>query len=295
MESTASPMSIGAALNQGRARLSSLPSARLDAELLLAHVLRCPRSALLRDAEHQLSTSILGPYWTLIARRSQGEPLAYVTGEREFWSLPLRVTPAVLVPRPETELVVERALALLDAAPASIADLGTGCGAIALALARERPNWQITATDQSAAALAVATQNARDLQVELVRFLQSDWFAALGEAQFDLIVSNPPYIAAGDPALADAALQHEPQEALVSGPSGLDALRQIINEARSHLRPGGYLILEHGSDQAFAVGSALVNAGYAAVRSHRDLAGHERVTEARAAGLKNIDNQHPPG
>jgi release factor glutamine methyltransferase len=285
MESTASSLPIGAALNQGRAALTSVTSARLDAELLLAHVLGCPRSALLRDAERAVDAAAQAQYFALIARRARGEPLAYLTGEREFWSLPLCITPAVLVPRPETELVVERALALLGPEPALILDLGTGSGAIALALAKERPRWQVTATDQSGAALQVATQNARALGLGTIRFLQGDWFAPLGSERFDLIASNPPYIAENDPALLYAALQYEPQHALVSGPRGLTALGQIIREAASHLRPGGFLVLEHGSAQADAVGAALVDAGYANVRSHRDLAGHERVTEARAAGL----------
>jgi release factor glutamine methyltransferase len=285
MESTASLLHIGAALNQGRDALASNTSARLDAELLLAHVLRCPRSTLLRDSERALGSAAQTQYFALIARRAQGEPLAYLTGEREFWSLPLRVTPAVLIPRPETELVVERALALLGTETARVADLGTGSGAIALALARERPQWLITATDRSAAALEVAAQNAQALGLGAVRFLHGDWCGPLAGECFDLIASNPPYIAEGDSALLDAALQHEPQQALVSGPRGLTALCQIIREARSHLQPGGYLVLEHGSDQAAAVSAALVDAGYANVRSHRDLAGHERVSEARAAGL----------
>lgn len=285
MESTASSLSIGAALNQGRALLAALTSARLDAELLLAFVLHCTRSTLLRDSERVVGTESSALYLALITRRARGEPLAYLTGEREFWSLPLRVSPAVLVPRPETELVVERALALLGPEEARVADLGTGSGAIALALATERPRWRITATDLSAAALAVATHNAHVLGLTAVRFVQGAWFEPLACERFDLIASNPPYIAEGDAALTDAALQHEPRNALVSGPLGLSALEQIIREARRHLLPGGFLVLEHGSDQAAAVSAALVDAGYADVRSHRDLAGHERVTEARAAGL----------
>jgi len=285
MESTASALPIGTALNKGRAALASLTSARLDADLLLAHVLCCPRSALLRDPERAVGAAAHAQYFALIARRALGEPLAYLTGEREFWSLSLCITPAVLVPRPETELVVERALALLGPEPALVLDLGTGSGAIALALAKERPRWQVTATDQSGPALQVATQNARALGLGTIRFMQGDWFAPLGSERFDLIASNPPYIAEDDPALLDAALQYEPQRALVSGPRGLTALRQIIREAASHLRSGGFLVLEHGWEQAHAVGAALVDAGYANVRSHRDLAGHERVTEARAAGL----------
>ena len=284
MESTAS-LAIGTLLSQGGASLAAHSSARLDAELLLAHVLHCPRSALLRDAEHLVSTEECAEFRALVARRARGEPLAYLTGRREFWSLPLRVSPAVLIPRPETELVVERSLALLGTAAARVADLGTGSGAIALALAAERPHWEITATDRSAEALAIAADNARALGLPNIRFVRGDWFEPLEGERFALIASNPPYIADGDPALHHAALQHEPRAALVSGPLGLRALEQIILAARAHLLPDGYLVLEHGTAQAAAVGAALVVAGFANVRCHRDLAGHERVTEARAAGL----------
>jgi len=255
--------------------------ARLDAQLLLAHALGRSRSWLLAHEEALLGPAEQLEFAALLERRIAGEPLAYIVGEREFWSLALRVTPDVLVPRPETELVVERALALVNAAKAQVADLGTGSGAIALALASERPQWQLVATDQSAAALAIAGQNARTLQLQNLRFVAGDWLAPLRGERFALIVSNPPYIAAGDAALADLALQHEPQTALTSGPEGLDALRSIIAAAPEHLLPGAWLVLEHGADQAAAVATMLVAQGFTHVRCHADLAGLPRVTEAQ--------------
>ena len=258
--------------------------ARLDAELLLAHVFGTTRSAVIAHGEQCIGQPEALRYRALVARRAAGEPLAYLTGEREFWSLPLMVSEAVLIPRPETELVVERALALLSepAAHASeprIADLGTGSGAIALALARERPRWQLLASDQSAQALQVARANARRLQSHQIEFVEGDWFASLGTRRFEAILSNPPYVAAGDPALP--ALRYEPAAALSPGPSGMEALRHLIARAPDHLCPGAWLVLEHGADQAREVAVALVAAGYARVRCHRDLAGHDRVTEAQ--------------
>jgi release factor glutamine methyltransferase len=221
----------------------------------------------------------------LIARRAAGEPVAYLIGVREFWSLPLAVSPAVLIPRPETELVVERALALLPeparsaAAVRRVADLGTGSGAIALALASARPRWAVVAVDRSAAALEIARRNAGAFGLSRVETLTGDWFEPLAGCRFDLICSNPPYVAAGDSALG--ALQFEPTAALVAGPTGLEALRHLIMHAPAHLDPGGWLVLEHGHDQGAAVADALVATGYARVRCHRDLAGHDRVTEAQ--------------
>ena len=258
--------------------------ARLDAEVLLAHLLQVPRSALLTQAERPVAAATVLRYRTLLGRRAQGEPVAYLVGEREFWSLPLAVTPAVLIPRPETELVVERVLALLPetrgAAPQlHVLDLGTGSGAIALALARERSSWQLTATDRCAAALQVARENARRLRLAQIEFIEGDWFAPLAARRFHAILSNPPYVAAGDPALRE--LRYEPASALSPGPSGLEALRHLIAMAPQHLVSGAWLVLEHGADQAGAVAAALVAAGYARVRCHRDLAGRDRVTEAQ--------------
>ena len=262
-------------------------NAPLAAEVLLAHVLNRSRAALITQGELPIEPALATRYRALVDRRVAGEPIAYLTGQREFWSLPLHVTPAVLIPRPETELLVERALALLPETQATgelrVADLGTGSGAVALALASERPAWRLTATDQSEAALTVARANAARLQLGAIEFLVGDWFAPLAGRRFAAILSNPPYIALGDAALA--ALRHEPAAALSPGPSGLEALRQLIAQAPAHLEREGWLLLEHGADQADAVAAALVAAGYARVRCHCDLAGRERVTEGRWLGV----------
>jgi len=267
-------------LERGWAQLAaSSESSRLDAEILLAHALRQPRSYLLAHADEPVDEPTIARYQSMLARCALGEPLAYVTGEREFWSLALAVTPDVLIPRPETELAVERCLALRDATPAAVADLGTGSGAIALALAVERPQWRVLATDHAAAALQVARGNAERLGVQNVYFSQGDWFGPLQGRQFDLIVSNPPYVAARDPALD--ALRYEPAAALSPGASGMEALLRIVLQAPAHLLPGGWLVLEHGAGQAAEVAGSLVDAGYARVRCHADLAGRDRVTEAQ--------------
>ncbi|HEY1724909.1 MAG TPA: peptide chain release factor N(5)-glutamine methyltransferase [Steroidobacteraceae bacterium] len=272
--------SVRALLERGVALLAnSSTSARLDAELLLACALGRPRSHLAAHDDEPIENSRQGYYQALLARRAQGEPLAYITGEREFWSLPLVVNGDVLIPRPETELAVERCLALRDAAPALIADLGTGSGAIALALARERPRWRVVATDRSAESLAVARDNATRCGVGAVEFRLGRWFEPLPEQCFDLIVSNPPYIAEHDPALAQ--LRYEPAMALVAGATGMEALRDIVAQASGHLQPGGWLVLEHGINQAAELSVALVNAGFTRVRCHADLTGRDRVTEAQ--------------
>jgi release factor glutamine methyltransferase len=276
----AAPGTVRSLLQRGWAQLAGgSESSRLDAEILLAHVVRQPRSYLLAHDEEPVDVATIARYQSLLDRCAHGEPLAYLTGEREFWSLPLTVTAQVLIPRPETELAVERCLALRDATPAAVADLGTGSGAIALALAVERRQWRLMATDSDGGALQVARSNAERLGVQSVNFSQGDWFAPLLGRQFDLIVSNPPYVAASDPALA--ALRYEPAAALSPGASGMEALQRIILEAPAHLLPGGWLVLEHGAGQAAEVERLLVDAGYARVRCHTDLAGRERVTEAQ--------------
>jgi release factor glutamine methyltransferase len=280
-------MSIGSVLADGAQRLRDAAtegcaiSADLDAEVLLAHALAVPRARLRSHPEAPADPRGVAHYLELIERRAAGEPLAYLTGWREFWSLTLAVTPAVLVPRPETELLVERALALRAAAEGRVADLGTGSGAVALALATERPHWQISATDLSGEALAVARANAARLGITTVGFLEGSWFEPLAGTAFDLIVSNPPYVGAGDPALATSALAHEPRLALTPRLDALSCLRTIVRGARSHLTAGGWLLLEHGALQGPAVRHELVLAGFRYVRSHRDLGGHERVTEGQ--------------
>jgi release factor glutamine methyltransferase len=254
-------------------------SAILDSELLLAHTVGGARAGLLGHPERVLGAAEVERFGDLLRRRAAGEPLAYLTGRREFWSLDLAVNAAVLVPRPETELLVERALALW-AHPAGVnADLGTGSGAIGLALASERPQWRILATDVSAAALQTARQNATALGIGTVEFRQGDWFAALQGECFDLLISNPPYVAAADPALT--ALRHEPQLALSPGADGFASLRLLARGAAEHLRPGGWLLLEHGATQGAQLREELVLAGFGHVRSHTDLAGHERTTEGQ--------------
>lgn len=276
----------GALLDQAVERLrgatpeDSAGTAALEAHLLLAHVLGITRERLLSHPERALDAPVAQRYATLIARRAAGEPLAYLTGRREFWSLELAVTPAVLIPRPETELLVERALSLGPAA-ARVADLGTGSGAIALAIARERPRWHIVATDISAPALAVARGNAAALSLGQIEFLEGSWFEPLGAARFELLVSNPPYVGADEPALGCPALAFEPPLALTPGPDGLAALRSLTRGASAHLAPGGWLLLEHGATQGEALRRELVAAGFTHVRSHPDLAGHERMTEGQ--------------
>jgi release factor glutamine methyltransferase len=270
------------ALGALRARLApASPTAALDAEILVASVLGLDRARLAADPERALAAEELFALESLVRRRLDGEPVAYLTGRREFWSLELEVTPDVLVPRPETELLVERALAAIAGlAHPAVLDLGTGSGAIAVAIAAERPDAAVTATDRSPAALAVARRNAARLAPANLRFVEGDWFAPLAGRRFDAIVSNPPYVAEGDPALA--SLAREPRGALVAGPEGLDALAAIVAGAAQHLAPDGRLALEHGAAQGSAVRTLLAAAGFGAVATFRDLAGHERVTEGVA-------------
>ncbi|MEO7324599.1 MAG: peptide chain release factor N(5)-glutamine methyltransferase [Dokdonella sp.] len=267
------------------AQLGGGSDARAEAELLLAHVLGHSRAWLYAWPEFKPDAQPASAFERLVDARRRGEPIAYLTGRRAFWSLDLDVTPAVLIPRPETELLVELALARmpLDAA-CVVADLGTGSGAIALALARERPLARVLATDASAAALEVARANAQRLCISNVAFAQGDWFEALADARVDLIVSNPPYIEDGDPHLSEGDLRHEPPAALASGSDGLDAIRHLCAQARAHLHARGWLLLEHGWNQAERVRALLDTPGlFDVASSARDAAGHERVTFAQAA------------
>jgi release factor glutamine methyltransferase len=252
---------------------------RLEAELLLAHALGVSRARLYAWPEHEPDAGERAAFERLVAARERGEPIAYLTGRREFWSLDLAVTRDVLIPRHETELLVELALERIPRDRAfRVADLGTGSGAIALAIARERPLARVTATDASAAALDIARGNAARLGIDNVAFAVSDWFAAIGGARFEIIVSNPPYIASGDAHLAEGDLCFEPASALASGPDGLDAIRRIVADAPAHLADSGALLLEHGFDQAPCVRALLDAAGFDEVASIRDAGGHERVT-----------------
>ena len=252
-------------------------SAQLDAEVLLSHVLRVDRAALITRGSRLLAAEDLEVYRELLERRKAGLPVAYLTGRREFWSLPLKVTPAVLVPRPETEMLVEIALQHLPRSEErAVLDLGTGSGAVALAIASERPRARVVAVDVSPGALDLARDNARTLVLRNVTFRLGSWFEPVPGEVFDVVVANPPYVADGDPALA--ALAAEPQLALVAGPAGLDALEAITAQAPQHLSRGGWLVLEHGSTQQQAVATLLERHGFVNIACHSDYSGLPRVT-----------------
>jgi release factor glutamine methyltransferase len=258
---------------------SGLPP--IEAQALAAHALGISRAALLAEPGHRLDADAVRRVERLFHRRRAGEPVAYVTGEREFYGLPLKVTSDVLIPRPETELVVELALERLPNRAGRVLDLGTGSGAIAVAIAHEAPDAEVVALDASAAALGVARENARRHGTAM-RFVIGDWFAGLGGERFDVIVSNPPYVAAGDAHLGEGDLRFEPDEALVGGVDGLDAIRAIVAGARSRLVPGGWLLFEHGYDQAERCKSLLAMYGYTDIAGWADLAGIPRASGGRA-------------
>lgn len=258
--------------------LPDSPTPRLDAELLLAQALGKSRSYLHTWPEHEPAAAQLAGYQAALARRRAGEPVAYILGRQGFWSLELDVARHTLIPRPDTEVLVETALALLPATPLQGLDLGTGTGAIALALACERPAWQMTGVDRVPAAVALAQGNGARLQLTNARFVESCWFSALAGQRFQLIVSNPPYIAAADPHLSQGDVRFEPSSALVAGVDGLDDIRLIIEQAPAHLLGGGWLLLEHGFEQAEAVRELLSRRGFTAVDSRRDLGGHQRIS-----------------
>lgn len=257
-------------------------SARRDAEILFGHVTGKSRSFLLAFPEHMLSREQCQQLDALVCRREQGEPVAYVIGEREFWSLPLQVSPATLIPRPDTERLVEAALNRLPATPTQILDLGTGTGAIALALASERPDCAVTGIDVQPDAAALAANNAERLGISNARFLTGSWFAPLRVLtpvpQFALIASNPPYIDAEDPHLAQGDVRFEPRSALVADEHGLADIRLIVAQAREFLLPGGWLLIEHGWQQAAAVQAIFRAAGYQQVETVQDYGGNDRVT-----------------
>lgn len=262
----------------------------VDAQVLLAHVLGCNRAWLIAHADDILSMDHATAFFALAKRRRVGEPVAYLTGVREFWGLPLRISPAVLIPRPETETLVEVALAHLPARePCRVLDLGTGSGAVALAIAHERPEARVLATDISDAALSVARENAHLLSISNVEWVQSDWYAQLPAAavDFDLIVSNPPYVEAGDAHMDGGDLRYEPAHALTPGSDGLAAVRRIIFDGVTRLQPLGCLAVEHGYDQADAVRGLFDMAGLRDVRTARDLAGIPRVTYARGVAFRS--------
>ena len=271
-------ITIKQALRQAQHTLYGSESAQIDSELLLACALGCNRTYLYTWPEKHLSTSQQSYFDSLLDRRVLGEPIAYVTGEREFWSLTLRVNRHVLIPRPETELLVETALGLLPTQAQRVADLGTGSGAIALALANERPDWQIYASDLSLEALQVASDNALSNKLGNVHFSQGSWCEALPAEPMHMIISNPPYIDPQDSHLSQGDLRFEPRSALSSEESGIADIRTIITQAPAHLILGGWLLLEHGFEQAAAVRALLTTNGFQNVRTLQDLNGLDRVT-----------------
>lgn len=297
-------MTIDALLAMAARRLAACdsPSARLDAEVLLCHVLGVDRTWLYTWGDREAPILDRARFEALLAARALGHPVAYLTGVREFWGLRLSTSPHTLIPRPDTERLVEAALAHGASDQGRLLDLGTGTGAIALAFASERPGWRVVGIDLSPEAVALARHNARRLAIDNANFRTGDWFTALnveseksdenGAERFDLIVSNPPYIAAHDPHLQQGDLRYEPQSALVAAEEGLADLRHLVSEAWSHLVSGGWLLLEHGHGQGAAVREALAAAGYEDVATLRDLGGHERVSlgrhvEGRAGGERS--------
>lgn len=258
-------------------------SARLDAELLIAHVLNIPRSRFISHPEQTLDNHQLNSIRDLVQRRAAGEPIAYLLGHKHFWDLELKVTADVLIPRPDTELLVETALTLFaEEDDIQVLDLGTGSGAIAIAIAKARPRWHVCASDASKAALSVAIENAEHYLLHNISLLQSHWFEKLVvDKRYHLIVSNPPYVPEHDPHLQQGDVRFEPQQALVSGNDGLDDIRYLIAESKNHLLADGWLMLEHGYDQGDRVQQLFVENGYMDVQQRKDLGGHIRVTFGR--------------
>lgn len=272
-------MRIADGLRRARERLPESDSAGLDAELLLCSVLRCDRARLYARPEQGLSQTQAALFNARIQQRAEGRPIAYLLGKKEFWSLELSVSKATLIPRPETELLVERALEILPAGCArAVLDAGAGSGAIAIAIAKERPGSRISAVDNSPAALAMARQNIAAHGLRRIKLILADWLNFKHERPYDLIVSNPPYIAADDPHLKRGDLRFEPRAALMAGQDGLAAIRQLVPGAARHLKPGGWLLLEHGWRQGRAVRALFEAAGFGRVGTLRDHSRLERVT-----------------
>ncbi len=268
---------VSEALDWATEQLSESDDARLDSQVLLAYALNVSRTWLFTWPDKVLDGATLTAFNALIEERKSGTPIAYITGYRDFWSLRLKVTPDTLTPRADTELLVETALTLKNVEkPCDVIDLGTGTGAIALSLANECPSWRITATDINPKTLAVAKENATTLELAL-SFKESAWFDAIND-RYDLVISNPPYIESDDPHLQQGDLRFEPAGALTSGQDGLDDIRRLVQQALKHLKKDGYLLLEHGYQQAEAVRSLMAKAGYIDIETHQDIEDRDRVT-----------------
>ncbi|MER2474761.1 peptide chain release factor N(5)-glutamine methyltransferase [Photorhabdus laumondii] len=265
-------------LKQATMQLSASDSPKRDAEILLGFVTHHSRTYILAFGETQLAPEQFSQLEALLARRVKGEPIAYITGEREFWSLPLNVSPATLIPRPDTECLVEKALERLSLTPCRILDLGTGTGAIALAIASERPDCRVTGVDINPDAVMLAQGNAEKLKIQNVDFLLSNWFYSLNNQQFGMIVSNPPYIDETDPHLFQGDVRFEPDSALIAAKQGIADLNTIIDLSRHFLLPGGWLLLEHGWKQGNVIRSLFSESGYRQVATFQDYGGNERIT-----------------
>ncbi|SJM96429.1 peptide chain release factor N(5)-glutamine methyltransferase [Crenothrix polyspora] len=273
-------LSIQTALDQATERLStSSESAALDAEVLLCLTLQKQRSHLRAWPDKMLDAPQTEAFWAVVAKRQQGQPIAYITGIREFWSRDFKVSPAVLIPRPDTEVLIEHALRLLPInQPCKIIDLGTGSGIISVTLAAERLLSEVTATDISETALAIAQSNAKQHCVDHIQFYISDWFSQVPEGLFDLVVSNPPYIAENNPHLLDGDLRFEPQSALIALDNGLKDIQTLVEQSRSRLHIGGHLLIEHGYNQQDAVQNIFQHFAYKNIQTYIDLSGQPRVT-----------------
>lgn len=268
-------------LEQAIVRLTGGDSPKRDAEILLGHVTGKTRTFLMAFSETELDAEQESRLNELLCRRLQGEPIAYLVGSREFWSLLLKVSPVTLIPRPDTEKLVELALERLPTIDCDILDLGTGTGAIALALGHERPDSSVTGIDYQAEAVSLAQDNADNLNINNVHFVQGDWFGPLNDAYFDMIVSNPPYIDESDPHLSQGDVRYEPNSALIAAQQGFADLDHIIEQAPEYLKPGGWLLLEHGWTQGEQVRALFKQRGFELIATHQDYGGNERVTLGR--------------